>query len=55
MKSMYKTLFVMQLIAAAMNLISFFAFGFDYDKLLIAVLEGLLAWNNYDNYKRDGV
>ena len=49
---MYKTLFILWLIAAGMNLLTYFTLGFEYDKLMIAMLELLLAQWNYREYKR---
>ena len=51
---MNKTLCAMWCIAALVNLLVFLTSGFDYYDLLIAALEGLLAWDCYENYKRNG-
>ena len=51
MKTFYKTMIVLWLVAAGFNLIAFFTGGFDVDKLLICMLELLLAQNDYNAYK----
>ena len=48
-----KSLFWMWLISAVMNLVVFFVHGYDFDKLLIAALEGLLAMRNWLDYKEN--
>lgn len=52
--SVNKTLCIMWCFAAIMSLIGFFTSGFDSDDLLIAALDGLLAWDRYQDYKREG-
>lgn len=49
---MYKVLFIIWLIAAIMNFAGFFIYGYDFDKLMIAALELLLALWSYRDYKR---
>lgn len=51
---MNKTMFYLWLIAATANLLAF-ATGGSFDKLMIAALEGLLAWDRYDDWKKEGV
>lgn len=51
---MYKILCMMWGICAFLNLIAFFTRGFDFDKIIIVLLEGLLACHNYNEYKRTG-
>lgn len=51
---MNKTMCVMWCFAAGMSLISYFTTGFDHSNLTIAALEGLLAWDRYLDYKREG-
>lgn len=42
-------------ILAAINLVTYIIDGFaDFDSLHIAMLQGLLAWDRYDDYKREG-
>jgi hypothetical protein len=50
---MNKTLAIMWLVVAAVNLLGFIALG-DFDDLTIAALEVLLAWDHYEDYKRKG-
>lgn len=50
---MNKTMCIMWCVAAVMSLIGFFTLGFDSDNLLIAALDGLLAWDRYQDYKRE--
>lgn len=51
-KSMNKLLFILWLIAAGTNLLGWLTMGFEYDKLMICLLECLLAQWNYREYKR---
>lgn len=53
-KIMNKIMCIMWCIAAIMSLVGFFTLGFDSDNLLIAALDGLLAWDRYQDYKREG-
>lgn len=50
---MNKTLAIMWLVVAAVNLLGFIFLG-DFDDLTIAALEVLLAWDRYEDYKREG-
>ena len=53
MKKMYKVLFIIWLICAGMSLVDFIFVSHDYDKFYISMLQGLLAWKNWDDYKGD--
>ena len=52
MKTYYKVLAILWLILAVMNLTVFFADGYCFDNLHIAMLQGLLAMHNWEFYKR---
>ena len=53
-KIMNKTMCIMWCVAAVMSLISYFTMGFDHSDLTIAALDFLLAWDRYQDYKREG-
>lgn len=50
---MFKTLSILWIIAADLNLIEFLFISHNPDHFTIALLEGLLAWKNWNNYKGD--
>lgn len=50
---MNKTLCIMWCVAGIMNLTSYFTMGFDPSDLTIAALEFLVAWDRYQDYKRE--
>ena len=51
MKNFSKILFILWSIAAVFSLLTFMC-DYDVDKLMIAGLEGVLAFGNYVDYKR---
>ena len=52
MKDFSKLLFILCGAAAAFSLLTFLVCDYDVDKLMIAGLEGVLAFDNYIDYKR---
>lgn len=52
MKNFSKLLFILWGAAAAFSLLTFFVCGYDVDDLMTAGLEGVLAFDNYVDYKR---
>lgn len=49
---MYQFMMWLWIFDAIINFINFFVGGYDFDKILLASTAGLLAWHNYDEYKR---
>lgn len=52
MKSFSKTLAIMWFISAGFNLLAWATCGFEFDKLLICLLECIIAQFNLKDYKR---
>ena len=52
MKNFSKLLCILWCFAAIVSVAAYFVSDYDIDKLLIAGLEGVLAFDNYVDYKR---
>jgi hypothetical protein len=52
MKPFSKALAIMWLISAGLNLLTWATCGFEFDKLLICMLECIIAQFNWRDYKR---